>query len=112
MVAHDPSWSRAFERERLLLEPLLAPFLEAGIHHIGGAAVAGMTAKPVIDIMAGSVNWTKPARSSARGAGSTGCAARASSSGRCRCCRGRPTPPRLARKGGPPGQGAGGGTSP
>ena len=53
LVAHDPGWPRAFERERLLLEPLLAPFLAGGIHHIGSTAVAGMTAKPVIDIMAG-----------------------------------------------------------
>ena len=49
----DPGWPLHFEAERALLEPVLAPWLEGGIHHIGSTAIPGIAAKPVIDIMAG-----------------------------------------------------------
>ncbi len=42
----------------MLLEPVLAPWLEGGIQHIGGTAVPELAAKPVIDIMAFAV-WTR-----------------------------------------------------
>ena len=49
LVDYDPSWPRRFAAERDRLAPLLPG---AEIHHIGSTAVPGMTAKPVIDIMA------------------------------------------------------------
>ena len=53
VVAYDPEWPRRFESERLLLERVLAPWLEGGIHHIGSTAVPGLASKPIIDMMAG-----------------------------------------------------------
>jgi GrpB-like predicted nucleotidyltransferase (UPF0157 family) len=52
-VAYDPDWPRRFDRERTLLERVLAPWLFGGVHHIGSTAVPGLVAKPIIDMMAG-----------------------------------------------------------
>jgi GrpB-like predicted nucleotidyltransferase (UPF0157 family) len=52
LVAYDPRWKSMFESERTLLETTLAEWLVAGIEHVGSTAVAGLAAKPVIDIMA------------------------------------------------------------
>ena len=52
IVPYDPSWPALFEAERLLLEAVLAPWLAGPIEHVGSTAVAGLAAKPVIDIMA------------------------------------------------------------
>jgi GrpB-like predicted nucleotidyltransferase (UPF0157 family) len=53
IVRYDTEWPRRFEAERELLERVLAPWLEGGIHHIGSTAVPGLAAKPVIDMIAG-----------------------------------------------------------
>jgi GrpB-like predicted nucleotidyltransferase (UPF0157 family) len=53
VVQYDPEWPRSFEAERALLERVLAPWLEGGIHHMGSTAIPGIAAKPVIDMMAG-----------------------------------------------------------
>ena len=53
VVPYDPEWPRRFEAERALLERVLAPWLEGGIHHIGSTAIPGIGAKPIIDMMAG-----------------------------------------------------------
>ena len=53
LVAYDAAWPRLFESERALLESVLGPWLHGPIEHIGSTAVPGLTAKPVIDIMAG-----------------------------------------------------------
>ena len=53
IVAYDPEWPGRFEAERALLERLLAPWLDGGIHHIGSTSIPGLAAKPVIDMMAG-----------------------------------------------------------
>lgn len=53
VVSYDPDWPRDFEAERVLLERVLAPWLQGGIHHIGSTAIPGIAAKPIIDIMAG-----------------------------------------------------------
>jgi GrpB-like predicted nucleotidyltransferase (UPF0157 family) len=53
VVPYDPTWPRRFAEERRLLEDVLAPWLEGGIHHVGSTAVPGLAAKPVIDILAG-----------------------------------------------------------
>ena len=52
IVPHDESWPARFETERLLLQATLSPWLAGPIEHIGSTAVAGLAAKPVIDIMA------------------------------------------------------------
>lgn len=51
VVAYDPGWPAAFERERLLLERLV-PGLFRSIEHIGSTSVPGMVAKPTIDLLA------------------------------------------------------------
>ena len=53
VVFYDPSWAEQFRRERAVLEEILAPWLEGGIHHIGSTAVPGLAAKPIVDMLAG-----------------------------------------------------------
>jgi GrpB-like predicted nucleotidyltransferase (UPF0157 family) len=53
LVPYDPTWPRQFEEERARLAEALSPWLIGPIEHIGSTAVPGLTAKPVIDIMAG-----------------------------------------------------------
>ena len=53
IVPYDSTWPRAFEVERARLATILGPWLAGPIEHIGSTAVPGLTAKPVIDIMAG-----------------------------------------------------------
>lgn len=53
VVAYDPAWPRRFDEERRFLEPVLEPWLVDGVHHIGSTAVPGLSAKPVIDMIAG-----------------------------------------------------------
>lgn len=64
LVAYDPTWPALFDEERAQLEPLLMPWLAGPIEHIGSTAVPGLTAKPVIDIMAavGDLASSLPAR--------------------------------------------------
>jgi len=52
LVAYDAGWPSRFAQERALLEQALGPWLAGPIEHIGSTAIPGMTAKPVIDIMA------------------------------------------------------------
>jgi GrpB-like predicted nucleotidyltransferase (UPF0157 family) len=53
IVDYDPEWQSRFEAERCLLERVLAPWLEGGIHHVGSTAIPGIAAKPIIDMVAG-----------------------------------------------------------
>lgn len=53
VVPYDPNWPWLFERECARLREVLAPWLEGGIHHIGSTSVPSMTAKPIIDMLAG-----------------------------------------------------------
>ena len=52
-VPYDPAWATQFAEEALVLERVLAPWLEGGIHHIGSTSVPGLAAKPTIDMIAG-----------------------------------------------------------
>jgi GrpB-like predicted nucleotidyltransferase (UPF0157 family) len=52
LVDYDPAWPRLFAEERTALEAVLRLWLIGPIEHIGSTAVPGLTAKPVIDIMA------------------------------------------------------------
>jgi GrpB-like predicted nucleotidyltransferase (UPF0157 family) len=49
LVAYDPAWPALYEAERKRLEPLLDA---KEFHHIGSAAVPGLLAKPIIDMVA------------------------------------------------------------
>ncbi len=53
LVPYDSEWARRFQAERDLLERVLAPWLQDGIHHIGSTAIPGIAAKPIIDMIAG-----------------------------------------------------------
>ena len=53
VVPYDSAWPELFAAEAAALEPLLAPWLEGGIHHVGSTAVPGLAAKPIIDMIAG-----------------------------------------------------------
>lgn len=53
VIPYDPDWRRRFKAERALLARVLAPWLADDIHHVGSTAVAGLAAKPIIDMMAG-----------------------------------------------------------
>jgi GrpB-like predicted nucleotidyltransferase (UPF0157 family) len=46
VLPYDPEWVVRFEEERAVLERLLAPWLSAGVHHIGSTSVPGLAAKP------------------------------------------------------------------
>jgi GrpB-like predicted nucleotidyltransferase (UPF0157 family) len=63
IVAYDPSWPARFDEARDALRHALAPWLAGPIEHIGSTAIAGLAAKPVIDIMAAvdSLEKSKPA---------------------------------------------------
>ena len=50
VVAHDPNWRGAFETEAGRIADALGDVMVV-IHHIGSTAIAGIYAKPVIDIL-------------------------------------------------------------
>ena len=55
-MPYQPSWADAFEAERRRLAATLAPWLADrpdSVHHIGSTSVPGLSAKPVLDMMAG-----------------------------------------------------------
>lgn len=48
----DPEWQHRGEKERLLLEVQLEPWLVAPIEHVGSTAVPHLPAKPILDFQA------------------------------------------------------------
>ena len=52
IVAYDPAWPAAFERQRLRVEAALRPWLVGPVEHIGSTSVPGLAAKPIIDMLA------------------------------------------------------------
>ena len=50
LVAHNPAWAPAAEAEAARLVKALGSIVVA-IHHIGSTAVAGIHAKPILDLM-------------------------------------------------------------
>ncbi len=50
VVPHDPTWRDAFDRESTRIAAAFGPNLIA-IHHIGSTSIAGIYAKPIIDIL-------------------------------------------------------------
>jgi GrpB-like predicted nucleotidyltransferase (UPF0157 family) len=49
---YDPRWADRGRTESARLTELLAPWLAGEVEHAGSTAVPGLTAKPVIDLMA------------------------------------------------------------
>jgi GrpB-like predicted nucleotidyltransferase (UPF0157 family) len=64
VVPYDPTWVAMFEDEKAYLETLVAPWRQGPIAHVGSTAVAGLCAKPVIDVMVGvrSLPESEPAK--------------------------------------------------
>jgi len=50
VVAHDPSWGNQFEQLKRWYEDLLTDVVVIAIEHVGSTSVAGLAAKPIIDI--------------------------------------------------------------
>lgn len=50
--AYNPVWPTLFEEEKARIVALIGPYLE-DMQHVGSTAVAGLAAKPIIDILAG-----------------------------------------------------------
>jgi GrpB-like predicted nucleotidyltransferase (UPF0157 family) len=56
VVPHDPSWAARFDDEAEVLQAALAA-VDPQIEHVGSTAVAGLAAKPVIDILVGIADY-------------------------------------------------------
>jgi GrpB-like predicted nucleotidyltransferase (UPF0157 family) len=50
IVAYDPAWPARFAEEAARLRLALAPLPLLAVEHVGSTAVAGLAAKPIIDI--------------------------------------------------------------
>ncbi len=57
LSAYDPSWPEKFEAERRRLQTGL-PGAFLAVEHVGSTAVPGMSAKPIIDLLAGVESMT------------------------------------------------------
>jgi GrpB-like predicted nucleotidyltransferase (UPF0157 family) len=51
LVAHDPKWAEYFSQEKRLLSEILREKV-LDIRHIGSTSIAGMPAKPILDMLA------------------------------------------------------------
>lgn len=51
VIAYQDEWKQQFEHEKNRLEEIFQPFI-VNIHHIGSTSVPGLSAKPIIDILA------------------------------------------------------------
>lgn len=50
---YQKEWPDLFEREKSILLPILSPWIQGSVEHIGSTAVPDLKAKPIIDIMVG-----------------------------------------------------------
>jgi len=50
LCQHNPNWAKVYIDESKIIANAL-PLLHAGIHHIGSTSIAGIKAKPIIDIL-------------------------------------------------------------
>jgi GrpB-like predicted nucleotidyltransferase (UPF0157 family)/8-oxo-dGTP pyrophosphatase MutT (NUDIX family) len=53
IAPYDPTWPERFAEEHAALSAAIGDWAVGGIHHVGSTAVAGLEAKPVIDILVG-----------------------------------------------------------
>jgi GrpB-like predicted nucleotidyltransferase (UPF0157 family) len=52
IVPYSYEWPRLFAEEAQILQAVLKPWLVSTIEHVGSTAIPGLSAKPVIDIIA------------------------------------------------------------
>ncbi len=52
VVEYRPEWRKMFEEEKRILQTALGE-VPARVEHVGSTAVAGLAAKPIIDVMVG-----------------------------------------------------------
>jgi len=52
VVPHNPEWARQFEQEAARWREVLGDQIVA-VHHVGSTAIAGIAAKPIIDLLIG-----------------------------------------------------------
>lgn len=52
VVPYDPAWPGRFAEQREPVTALLSPWLAAPVEHVGSTSVPGLSAKPVIDVLA------------------------------------------------------------
>ena len=71
VVPYDPAWPGLFDEERRRLLDTIGAWLAGPVEHIGSTAIPGLSAKPVIDIMAGvaSLDASRPALPALAGLG-------------------------------------------
>ncbi len=62
VVPSNPRWPELAEAEAARVREALAPWLTAGVHHVGSTSVPGLEAKPILDLMAGVRDLEVPAR--------------------------------------------------
>jgi GrpB-like predicted nucleotidyltransferase (UPF0157 family) len=53
IIAYDSRWPARFADEQSALDNAIGRWATGGIHHVGSTAVAGLDAKPIIDILVG-----------------------------------------------------------
>ena len=59
VVEYDPAWPGIYEVERTLLAPAFGAYL-LDIQHVGSTSVAGLAAKPIIDIAVATDRYPLP----------------------------------------------------
>jgi len=52
VLEYDPAWLGRFADQQGRLSAVLAPWLARPVEHIGSTSVPGLSAKPVIDVLA------------------------------------------------------------
>jgi GrpB-like predicted nucleotidyltransferase (UPF0157 family) len=52
MHPYDPAWVVSFEGQRDRITPLLRGWITRGVEHMGSTAVPGLSAKPIVDMLA------------------------------------------------------------
>lgn len=53
LMPYDVRWPQIFVEESQRLRGVLTPYGLASVEHVGSTAIQGMSAKPIVDIMAG-----------------------------------------------------------
>jgi GrpB-like predicted nucleotidyltransferase (UPF0157 family) len=48
---YNPDWTALFEQEKALITEVLGEDMAHGVEHIGSTSVAGLAAKPTVDIL-------------------------------------------------------------
>ena len=58
VVDYDPTWPQAFAAAKAEILEAVGPHVEC-VEHVGSTAVAGLAAKPIIDIQVGVRDWNE-----------------------------------------------------